>query len=219
MRTRWIVLIAAAVAVVFAGGGIALATLQPTAAGGSSTAGPRDAADPGSDADDGGSDGGDSTSGPDGSGDSPDAAAPGVRLDEWGSGETAAPTLPPPTTRPYILSGAIPAAASASGKLAKGFPDTIPAAPDSDIDHSSLTSEGTRLQVALTATTTLSLDDVLNFYRVEFARYGLLDSPAPATGGQTAVAFARDDDSITLAITPADDGVTYALFGALTAHD
>lgn len=132
-------------------------------------------------------------------------------------GSTAIAAPPEPET-PRILAGAAPPISNALGKLAASFPETVPPAPQSTIQSSSLTSESTQVQLTLTARTTLSSDELLEFYRAQFAAYGLHDVPVPAVEGSTALLFTRDDDSITLTVTPVDGGMDYIVFGALTAR-
>lgn len=222
MRNRTIVVIAIAAACVFAAGGVAIATL--TTPSGSHADGPGMSPTPqsseSSDAPTTGGDGGpDTTTPPSGDPTTPpdDGAAPPA--DDGGPGAgTPVTTLPPAKERPRILADWKLREGTATGKLVAGFPDTIPTAPHSDVDVSSLTSEGARVQATFTATSSQASTDILAFYRAQFAKFGLLDAPAPAVGGSTAVAFTRDDDSITLSLTPVDGGVEYVIFGALTAH-
>ncbi|MEO6309302.1 MAG: hypothetical protein ABIO33_01280 [Leifsonia sp.] len=126
--------------------------------------------------------------------------------------------LPSSTPLPDLITSPLPATASATGKIVHGFPtDLIPTAPHSTVVSSSVASEGPHLQAALTAKSTLSTTEVLAYYRTAFAPFGLLDSPAPAAGGSSALIFTRGTDSVTLTVTGVSGGSRYIVFGALTA--
>lgn len=148
----------------------------------------------------------------------PAPETPQQPLSEAGSNSPESPELPAPTALPRILPDAPPDAGSATGELAVDFPSKLPPAPQSTIAHSAVVSEGTRVQATLIATSELSADAVLDYYREQFAQYGLYDSPSPAVGGSTSVTFSRDDDAVTVTVTPSDAGAEYALFGTLTAR-
>lgn len=206
-RTRAII-IASAIALAVAGGtGIAIAVA--TAPSSSELSAPLNA---GTTAQPDSSHSGDAASG------SP-TQRPAPREHAGNSSGPDAPSEPTPATEaPRILPGAAPAIANALGRLATSFPETVPPAPQSQIQSSSLTSEGSSVQLTLAARTTLPQPEILDFYRAQFAQYGLIDVPAPAVEGSTALLFTRDDDSITLTVTPVDGGVDYIVFGALTAR-
>ena len=89
----------------------------------------------------------------------------------------------------------------------RGFPTrAIPEAPHSTVTSSSVTSEGSRLQAALSAESSLDVLGVLDFYRTEMAKVGMLDSPAPALSGSSALVFARGDHTVTLSAETVEDG-------------
>lgn len=133
-------------------------------------------------------------------------------------GGGAAGALPKSTPLPYPLSGPLPEMASAVGSIAKGYPSEVaPVAPHSAIATTSVASQGTHLQVTLTANSTMSVISILAFYRTTFAKYGMYDTPAPALGGSTALAFTRGSNSVTLTVTPIARGSSYVLYGAFTA--
>lgn len=127
-------------------------------------------------------------------------------------------TLPPSEPLPDPVSLPFPDTASATGKLVKGFPTrTIPQAPDSTIENSSVAAEGGRLQVTLSAESSLDVADVLDFYRTELAKVGMYDTPAPALSGTSALMFARGDHTVTLSATAVKGGCRYAILGTFTA--
>lgn len=217
MRRTWLVMTAAVVLIVGAGIGIALATTPRgdqsagQVTGGAGTSSPVDA--------------GAAPSSEPSIGDGPvDPSTPPSTPDtgrhEEGGSSTLTPetALPPVEPVPQILPGPAPANADAEGKLAKDFPESVPVAPKSTVVTSSLSSEGARVQATLTAHSELSETALLNYYRAEFAKFGLLDVPAPSAGGSTALQFTREDDSITLVATPAAAGVEYVVFATLTAR-
>lgn len=127
-------------------------------------------------------------------------------------------TLPPSKPLPDPVSLPLPDSASAEGKLVKGFPtQVISVAPHSTVTGSSVASEGSRLQVTLTAESSLAVVDVLDFYRTELAKVGLLDTPALALSGSSALVFARGDHTITLSAMTVGDGCRYVILGSFSA--
>lgn len=127
--------------------------------------------------------------------------------------------LPPSKPLPALLNSPPPPTASAVGKVVDGFPaKLIPAVPDSSVSNSSVTSEGPHLQAALEGKTLLSVNDVLVFYRAHFAPYGLLESSTPSAGEIGTTVFTRDDNAVTLTVTPVAGGSTYVLFGVFTVE-
>lgn len=127
--------------------------------------------------------------------------------------------LPPSPPLPDLITRPLPPTASESGALVAGYPaSVIPPSPDSTVTSSSVASAENRLQVTLAASTPMTADAVLAFYRVTFAANDLVDSPAPAAAGSTALLFSRGTDTILLTVTPTKSGEsTYSVFGAFTA--
>ncbi len=112
----------------------------------------------------------------------------------------------------------LPDTSSAVGSIVAGFPTrVIPEAPHSSVATSSVAAEGSRLQAALTAQTTLSVVEVMDFYRTALAGFGLFDTPAPALDGSSALAFTRGDNTVTLTATTIDGGCRYVVFGSFSA--
>ncbi len=112
----------------------------------------------------------------------------------------------------------LPDTSHAVGSIVDGFPTrVIPAAPHSSVATSSVAAEGSRLQAALTAKTSLTVVEVLDFYRSSLAKLGLYDTPAPALDGSMALSFNRGDNTITLSATAVEGGCRYVVFGTFTA--
>lgn len=129
----------------------------------------------------------------------------------------AAQGLPASKVLPYPVNAPLPKSASAVGALATGYPsEALPAAPGSKVRTSSVASEGTHLQVSLTARTSAAVTEVVAFYRTALARYGMYDTPSPALNGATAVSFTRGGNSVTVTATPGSAGTSYVVFGAFT---
>lgn len=132
---------------------------------------------------------------------------------------TSAPAPAPGDTPPALVTLPLPDTSTAVGSLVAGFPvRVIPEAPDSVIDLSSVAAEGSQLQAALSGQTTLTAEEVLDFYRTALAELALSEAPAPALDGSSALAFTRGNNSVTLTVTPMDGGCRYAVFGTFTAE-
>jgi hypothetical protein len=127
--------------------------------------------------------------------------------------------LPPSAPLPNLVTLPLPATASETGALVAGYPaELIPPSPGATVVSSSVASAGNRLQVTLTASTSMATAAVLDFYRVTFAANNLVDSIAPAADGSQALLFSRGSDTVLLTVTPTADGhTTYSVFGAFTA--
>lgn len=113
-------------------------------------------------------------------------------------------STPPDSTPPApkaLVSAPLPATASARGSIVKGFPAVIPQAPESTITFSSVATEGDRMQMGLEATTSVSADGVLSYYRTVFEPLGLVAAPAPAVEGSTALSFVRGGNGITVTVS------------------
>jgi hypothetical protein len=149
----------------------------------------------------------------------PGPRAPGKRTTTEVESKASNPpvTLPPSAPKTAMFTGPVPASASASGKLVKGFPSIIPLAQASTVASSSVASSGTIVQATVVARTTVAFGGVVDFYNKEFAKLGIAPTAVPAVGGSVAYSFTRDNDSITLTVTPADGGSRYSVFGVLDA--
>ncbi|MDJ0323746.1 hypothetical protein QMG61_08210 [Cryobacterium sp. PH31-AA6] len=155
---------------------------------------------------------------------SPTVPAPGeandVRVVEPGTPGSGSVSLPLPESKPQavLVSLPLPDTSHAVGSIVDGFPTrVIPAAPHSAVATSSVATEGSRLQAALTAQTSLTVVEVLDFYRSSLAELGLYDTPAPALDGSSALSFTRGSNTITLSATAVDGGCRYVVFGTFTA--
>ena len=130
-----------------------------------------------------------------------------------------APGPAPEVTPPALVTMPLPDPSTAVGSLVAGFPvQVIPEVPNSVIDASSVATEGSQLQAALSGQTTLTADEVLNFYRTALAELGLAEAPASALDGSTALAFSRGNNNIALTVTAIEGGCRYAVFGTFTAQ-
>lgn len=133
--------------------------------------------------------------------------------------EAAAPgdgRQPAPDALGPLLTGDVPADASARKKLVAGFPDLIPIAEPSTLVTSSVTSSEGRVQATLEATTPQSPEQVTEYYRGIFAALSLQGVTTSAVAGSTGTIFSLGDDSVTLTVRPDGDGSRYSLFGAIT---
>lgn len=119
-----------------------------------------------------------------------------------------------------LVKSPLPAEGSASGKIVAGFPtDVIEAAPASALKSSSVSPQGSILQVSLVAHSTAEPLAVMQFYQKQFAQLGLGAAQAPASAGSSAMWFTLGTDKITVTTTPRQDGGTeYSVFGILHAE-
>lgn len=125
-----------------------------------------------------------------------------------------------PTSKPLadLVTLPLPDTSSAVGSIVAGFPTrVIPKAPHSTVATSSVATEGSHLQATLTAQTTLTVAEVMDFYRTALAKLSLLDTPAPALDGSTALTFTRGNNTVTISATTIDGGCRYVVFGAFSA--
>lgn len=119
------------------------------------------------------------------------------------------PALPQPTPRVAVP---LPANASMQGAIVDGFPSAVAgAAPDSDVVDTSVSSDGTTMQAAMSARTDRSPSDVADHYRGMWAALGL----APATDGTDDVAYSDAYTSVSLAIRESGTGTLYTVFATL----
>ncbi|MCC4908019.1 hypothetical protein [Microbacterium sp. cx-59] len=120
--------------------------------------------------------------------------------------------IPPREADPPIVSAPLPAAASASGHLVTGFPASVvgPATGDDVID-SSVSPEGTTLQVTLTARSDRGADEIRTHFRELWASFGLLAREASVQNQL----FASDTASVTLDVVETGTGTVYSLFATL----
>ena len=171
----------------------------------------------------------DETSTPDpGPDDGSSAGTGGVSTSEGGSG-LEMPATPEPSTESLadlldqqsnapLVTSPLPAAASASGRLAPGYPEVLRPVRSTVVESSSISPAGRRLQVALVGTTRLRPDQVLLALRARLTRRGLAEQPAPvAAPDSSAIAFRGGRSVITINVTPAGAGTEYLIDASLHA--
>lgn len=119
------------------------------------------------------------------------------------------PALPQPTP---LIAAPLPADAAAQGSIVDGFPVTLAGpAPQSDVIDSSIASDGTTMQAALTARTDEAPDAIAAHYRDAWAALGL----APAGGDGADLAYTDRFTSISLAVSETGTGTVYTLYATL----
>lgn len=119
------------------------------------------------------------------------------------------PALPQPTP---LIAAPLPPDAAAQGAIVAGFPVTLAGpAPQSDVIDSSIASDGTTMQAALTARTDEAPDAVAAHYRDAWAALGL----SPAGGDGADLAYTDRFTSISLAVSETGTGTVYTLYATL----
>lgn len=128
--------------------------------------------------------------------------------------------LPKSKTPAPLVTLPLPAAASANGALAAGFPSSvIETAPSSALKSSSVSPQEAILQVSLVAISPDEPQAIIAFYQKQFATLGLGAAEAPSNAGSSAMWFTRGSDKITVTATPHQGGGTeYNIFGVLHAE-
>lgn len=162
-----------------------------------------------------------------------DATGEGSATPGAGVSKPATEVLPaaPPTGLPLASSATagpvgprltmpLPATASARGALVAGFPVTIvPVPAGAKVVSSSVSAEGSRLQVGLEASTAASPADVQAGYVQALTAAGFITTDSPAGAGATATAFVRDNDGLVLTLRERVGGGTeLSVAGTLTAQ-
>ncbi len=130
---------------------------------------------------------------------------------------SAAPTALVPGLQVRRLTGTLPPNATASGTIVAGFPTTIvPVIDGATVVQTSVTSQGDRLQLGLTASSPQSPEAVTAAYVAVFAAEGFQSGPAPANQGSTATNFIRGAEGLVLTVTVRVGGGTdLSLVGTL----
>ncbi len=99
-----------------------------------------------------------------------------------------------------------------------GYPrEALPAAPGSTIELSSVSPQGSRLQVALNADAGGGAPALVRFYRQHLTELGFEEIEVQQAGGGSApvtYGFTRSSESATLTVQTGDR-VTYSLFAIL----
>ncbi|MBC7402288.1 MAG: hypothetical protein H7279_03810 [Microbacteriaceae bacterium] len=144
-----------------------------------------------------------------------DPAPAGPRTStEVQQGGAASPIRLPPSARiASLFSGALPKSASHSGGLVAGFPASVSLAQNSTVITSSISSNGTKVQATVYATTSAPSSTVLDFYASLFAKGSLAGLKIPAAAGSTAIAYSGGPNSLTLTVSTIPSGSAYSLFG------
>jgi hypothetical protein len=128
--------------------------------------------------------------------------------------------LVPPTADVPRLTGPLPPTASARGALVAGFPvKIVPVPAGATVVSSSVSAEGSRLQVGLEASTAASPADVLAGYVQTFTASGFITTDSPAGAGTTATAFVRGNEGLVLTLRARLGGGTeLSVAGTLVAE-
>jgi hypothetical protein len=148
----------------------------------------------------------------------PAPAQPGVELPPPPEAEADEPDLPVSEPLPVLLPGPAPATDAETGAVVAGFPAFIEPAPESTVSSSMVTSEGDRVQAALTASSSETAEKVRAHFDAVFATHHLQPTPVPVVGGSTALAYTRGTESVTVTLTAlAGGGTDYSVLANLDA--
>ncbi|WP_110182132.1 hypothetical protein [Nocardioides solisilvae] len=133
----------------------------------------------------------------------------------------AAPTLGTtrPGAAPPLLPTPLPRSGRAGGELVAGFPAAVRPVAGSTVTASSVSRDGSRVQVALDARTDRPPARVLRGLRLRLGRYGMAEEVTPAVAGTQAAAFRRGRSSVVVTLRPAGRGTAYSVHGVLHAGD
>jgi hypothetical protein len=131
---------------------------------------------------------------------------------------TSSPALPGLDPSPgSLVRTPLPSADTARGALAKGYPESMRPLGGSRVETSSVAPSGSRLQVALEATTTAPAQRVLLAYRTRFARLSMVEETVSAVEGSQAAGFTRDGSSVVVTVRREGGRTTYTVYGVLVA--
>jgi hypothetical protein len=163
------------------------------------------------------------------------SAAPSTEADAEGATDGPAPALEmpetpeptvsslsellPPSNPAPLVTMPLPRAASAQGRLLSRFPEALRPTRATQVQSSSVSPSGDRLQVGLVATASLSPEQVLLAYRTRLARRGMTETATPpSVAGSQAAAFRRGGSVVTVTVTPRGSGAAYAVHASLRAE-
>jgi hypothetical protein len=119
---------------------------------------------------------------------------------------------------PTYLFEKVPADASATGRVVKGYPIAlIPAPQGTKVLSSEVTSEGKRVRAVFEGRCTCTPGRVFGFYQGALSRLGLEASRSPAVGGSQAKVFANSRHTVTLTVRKDGKNVDFSLFTVTTA--
>lgn len=118
-------------------------------------------------------------------------------------GHSAPATLPGldgvRATSTATLTGTLPATASARGGLVTGFPEQVlPTGTTLEVVSSSVSAEGTRLQIGLEAGSGASADDVRAAFTATLESLGFTAQESPAVPGDEATAYVHGGEGLVL---------------------
>jgi hypothetical protein len=120
--------------------------------------------------------------------------------------------LPRPTPAPTVaplISGALPATASARGSLVAGFPtQAVPLPKGLTIVSSSVASQGSHLQVGLQASSSSDPSAVNQQLATSLAKVGFAAAATAAPAGKTATQFSHGTDGVVVTYSPRLGGGT-----------
>ncbi|WP_181311575.1 hypothetical protein [Nocardioides campestrisoli] len=128
------------------------------------------------------------------------------------------PGLREPGRKPVLVRRPLPTAAVVTDRLAPGFPSSLGPVRGSRVTSSSLSPAGTRLQVALDASTTLPATQVLLAYRTRLSARGMTERPVAAVSGSEATGFGRDRSSVVVTVRREGARTAYTVYGVLHAR-
>lgn len=143
---------------------------------------------------------------------------PGAEMPPTEEGSSSGPALPGLDVDPgALVQTPLPAAGAARGQLVKGFPRSMRPLRRSRVLTSSVSPSGSRLQVALEASTAAGVDRVLLAYRTRFARLGMVEEDVQSVQGSHSSGFSRGDSSVVVTVRAGGGRTTYTVYGVLRA--
>lgn len=148
-----------------------------------------------------------------------DGIVPGIEVPVAPEEEVTslAELLEPVGTAPLVRTP-LPAAASARGRLVTGYPTVLRPTRSSEVETSSVSPSGDRLQVALVGSSTLAPAQVLTAFRSRMVARGLVEhDPPAAVAGSRSAAFRRGDSVVTITVVPRSGRTSYSVHATLRA--
>jgi hypothetical protein len=128
-------------------------------------------------------------------------------------------TASKPTLNPEApLLTAAPKPGSASGRLVEGFPAVLAPPDGATVTSSSVATEGSRVQAALTAGLAASPAEVQAAYAARLGALGMTSAPGSGQPGTTVTSFYRGTDSITVTTSASADGTALSVFALFTVR-
>lgn len=123
----------------------------------------------------------------------------------------ASERIPPLEPAAPLIAAPLPGSATGEGELVAGYPvDVMGPAAGSDVVQNAIATEGGRMQVSLVARTDAPREEVSRHYSELWASLGLIPQP----GGDDAIGYASQFESLSLAFAPASGtGTVYMIHG------